>query len=154
MAYPELPHNRLIITPVDAQGTPSGSAIDLAEEYGMVLLDGYSIKPSEPKTYYVDVPGRNGKLDLTQALTGDIFYDNSEMEFTFIIIKPTTPIEQLKREMAELLNGVKYRFTTTMDPGINYIGRFKITEMSHQVYNIGYILSIKITVNAEPLTTT
>lgn len=36
------------------------------------------------QTYKVDVPGRNGSLDLSEFLTGDICYSNRSLNFKFI----------------------------------------------------------------------
>ena len=49
MSYPDLPENRLIV-----------NGVDLAVRYNMVLLDGYTLSPPEPKTTTVEIPGRDG----------------------------------------------------------------------------------------------
>ena len=36
------------------------------------------------KTYKTDVPGRNGSLDLSEFLTGDIQYNNRQLNFKFL----------------------------------------------------------------------
>ena len=70
--YPDLPDNRLIV-----------NGVDLSVTYQMVLLDGYTLEPPKPKTYTVDIPGGNGVIDLTEALTGDVSYSNRTQKFTF-----------------------------------------------------------------------
>ncbi len=65
--YPDLPNNRLIV-----------NGVDLSVTYQMVLLDGYTLEPPEPKTYTVDIPGGNGIIDLTEALTNDVVYNNPQ----------------------------------------------------------------------------
>ena len=57
MGYPDYPNNRLI---VDGK--------DLTKEFGIILGDGYVMEPPSPKTYIVDIPSGNGKLDLTESL--------------------------------------------------------------------------------------
>ena len=38
----------------------------------------------EPKTNYIDIPGADGSLDLTQSLTGNVPYNMREgVQFTF-----------------------------------------------------------------------
>ena len=66
MQYPGLPNNRLIV-----------NGVDLSTEYGMILLDGYTLSPPEPKTYTVDIPGGDGVIDLTEGLTGDVAYNGN-----------------------------------------------------------------------------
>jgi len=45
-------------------------------DYGLVLQNLYQITPPVPKTHYIRVPGRSGDLDLTEALTGKVEYEN------------------------------------------------------------------------------
>lgn len=48
---------------------------DLKLEYSMVLEE-FDIGIPEPKLVTVDVPGRDGELDMSRALTGNIMYHN------------------------------------------------------------------------------
>ena len=144
MSYPEYPKNRLIVGDAD-----SGVNIDLTVKFGMILLDGYSINPPTLKTYYVDVPGSDGKLDLTDVLMGRAAYNNRTMEFTFCVIG-VTDIEAKKQEINEFLHGKAYDFKITMDPNYIYHGRFMISEYSHGVYNVGKVLSFKLSIDADP----
>ena len=144
MSYHKYPKNRLIV--VD---TNSGIDIDLTVKFGMVLLDGYSINPPAPKTYYVDVPGSDGKLDLTDVLMGRAAYNNRTMEFTFCVIG-VTDIEAKKQEINEFLHGKVYDFKITMDPNYIYHGRFAITEYDYGVYDVGKVLSFKLSIDADP----
>ena len=45
-------------------------------DYGLVLENPYQLTPPLPKAHYVSVPGRSGQLDLTEALTGRVEYEN------------------------------------------------------------------------------
>lgn len=142
MPYPDLPNNRLIVT-------MNGSAVDVSQTYGMILVDGYKISPPEAKTHYVDIPGRSGKLDLTEAF-GAIFYNNIEMEFQFVIINVTSPIEVKKQEIISLFNGKKYSFYTTMEGSSKtYTGRFKVSDMQHGLYDVGYVISFTINIDVD-----
>ena len=73
-SYPGLPDNRLIV-----------NGIDLSMKYGLILIDGYELDPPSPKTTTVDIPGANGSIDLTEALNGDVVYDNRTKKFVFKI---------------------------------------------------------------------
>lgn len=142
MPYPDLPHNRLVVM-------MDGSAVDVSQTYGMILVDGYKIPPPEAKTHYIDIPGRSGKLDLTEAF-GDVFYNNIEMEFSFVIINAAPPIEVKKQEIISLFNGKKYVFYTTMEGSSKqYTGRFKVTDMQHGLYDVGYVIWFKINIDVD-----
>ena len=119
--YPELPKNRLIV-----------NNIDLTEEYGMILLDGYKNDPPAVKTQEIDIPGRDGKIDLSELLLGRPSYGNRTLEFSFICIN-VKDVEAKKTEISSLLNGKSYDFRMTMDPLYTYHGRFTVSSFAHTI---------------------
>lgn len=139
MSYPDLPENRLIV-----------NGVDLAVRYNMVLLDGYTLSPPEPKTTTVEVPGRDGVLDLTESLIGDVTYNNRSMTFTFLIVD-LEQFEVVKTQVSNALHGRKFNFEMSMDPGYTYTGRFKITSYTHtSTWNHGICGYIEVEIDAEP----
>lgn len=139
MSYPDLPENRLIV-----------NGVDLAVRYNMVLLDGYTLSPPEPKTTTVEVPGRDGVLDLTESLIGDVTYGNRSMTFTFLIVD-LEQFEVVKTQVSNALHGRKFNFEMTMDPGYTYTGRFKVTSYTHTAtWNHGICGFIEVEIDAEP----
>lgn len=138
MSYPNLPNNRLIV-----------GGVDLSTRFNMILSDGYTLNPPEPKTYVVDIPGGNGKLDLTDSLLGDTAYDNRKQEFEFYIFDVDN-FEKAKTEISNYLHGRSFDYEMTMDPGYIYTGRFTISSYKHEVYGIGIVGIIKVSVDAKP----
>lgn len=139
MSYPDLPENRLIV-----------NGVDLAVRYNMVLLDGYTLSPPEPKTTTVEIPGRDGVLDLTESLIGDVTYNNRSMTFTFLIVD-LEQFEVVKTQVSNALHGRKFNFEMTMDPGYTYTGRFKITSYTHTAtWSHGICGFIEVEIDAEP----
>lgn len=139
MSYPDLPENRLIV-----------NGVDLAVRYNMVLLDGYTLSPPEPKTTTVEVPGRDGVLDLTESLIGDVTYGNRSMTFTFLIVD-LEQFEVVKTQISNALHGRKFNFEMTMDPGYTYTGRFKINSYTHTAtWSHGICGFIEVEIDAEP----
>lgn len=138
MSYPDLPNNRLIV-----------NGVDLSIRFQMVLLDGYTLEPPEPKTYTVDIPGGNGVIDLTEALTGDVAYKNRKQEFTFAVIDVKN-FEKVKTEVSNFLHGQAFDYTMTMDPGYIYHGRFSVDSYSHEAYANGLLGQFKVTVDTNP----
>ena len=135
------PNNRLII-----------NGVDLTERYGLILADGYSIDPPEPKTYKVDIPGGNGVMDLTETLLGDVSYENRKMEFELYIVglSNAEEFEQFMNEIKTFVHGKAFDFKITMDPKYTYHGRFTISDIKHSMYSNGLAGYFKITVDAEP----
>ena len=143
MSYPNLPKNRLLIKLSDDK------LLDLTEEFKMVLIDDYTLEPPEPKTYMIEIPGGNGKLDLTESLLGDTVYNNRKQEFTFNLIDVEN-FEKMKTKISNLLHGKEFDYQLTMDPGYTYHGRFEITDYSHVMYPSGKVGIFKISIDAEP----
>lgn len=139
--YPNLPDNRLIV-----------NGVDLSTTYNLVLLDGYTLSPPEPKTYTVDIPGGNGVIDLTESLTGDVSFNNRSQEFTFNIIYPEN-FETIKTKVSNFLHGKAYDYKMTMDPDYTYHGRFTVESYEHSAFTNGLLGQIKIKIEANPYKT-
>lgn len=138
MVYPDYPNNRLIV-----------GGIDLTEKFGMILSDGYTLSPPTPKTYLVDIPCGNGKLDLTDSLYGDVSYTNRTQEFTFYVLNPSD-FESLKTEISNLIHGKFYDYQLTMDPGYTYHGRFTLKSYDHSMVGVTKLGCFIISVDANP----
>ena len=139
MSYPDYPNNRLIV-----------DGIDLSIRFRMILLDDYTLSPPEPKTYTVDIPGGDGVIDLTSALTGDVAYSNRSQSFTFMVVEPES-FEQVKTDVSNFLHGKSFDYQMTMDPGYTYHGRFSVAEYSHAVYAYpGLVGVFAVEVDADP----
>lgn len=138
MKYPDYPNNRLIV-----------GGVDLTVRFQMILLDGYELNPPQPKTYTVDIPGGDGVIDLTTALTGDVVYENRSQKFTFALIN-VEDFENVKMEVSNFLHGKAFDYQITMDPGYTYHGRFTVDTYTHQMYASGKLGLIEVSVDAEP----
>lgn len=139
MSYPDYPQNRLIV-----------DGVDLTVRFQMILLDGYTLSPPEPKTYTVDIPGGDGVIDLTQSLTGDVAYKNRQQEFIFAVINPDS-FERVKTEVSNFLHGKEFDYQISMDPGYTYHGRFSVKEYNHALYSYpGLVGTFSIDIDAEP----
>ena len=139
MSYPDYPNNRLIV-----------DGVDLSVRFQMILLDGYTLSPPEPKTYTVDIPGGDGIIDLTSALTGDVAYSNRSQSFTFMVVEPDS-FERVKTDVSNFLHGKSFDYQMTMDPGYTYHGRFSVTEYSHAVYAYpGLVGVFTVDIDADP----
>ena len=138
MSYPD---NRLIV-----------NGVDLTLQYGLILLDGYSLDPPEPKTYEVDIPGGDGVIDLTEALLGDTAYKNRKMEFTLCLVEIESSInfQSILTDLKRFLHGKAFDFKITIDPDYTYHGRFTLSDISQSNYVSGIAGTIKITVDADP----
>lgn len=81
-----------------------------------------------PKTNYIDVPEADGKLDFTEALTGEVKYDNREISFEFTVIEARNRWVSIYSEIMNFLHGKKMKLFFDEDPNHYYVGRFEIDE--------------------------
>lgn len=134
----DYPNNRLIV-----------NGVDLTQKFQMILADGYTLTPPSIKTYTVDIPGGHGKLDLTEALFGDVAYNNRKQEFIFYLIN-VKDFEKAKTDISTMLHGKYFEYKMTMDPEYTYKGRFTIDSYSHTAFASGNLGEIKISIDADP----
>lgn len=137
----DYPNNRLIV-----------NGNDVTMKYGLILADGYTLDPPEPKTYEVDIPGGDGVIDLTDSLLGDNAYKKRKMEFEFYRtgIGDAKEFESIMTEIKRDIHGKAFDFQITMDPDYTYHGRFTISDVKHSMYSNGIAGHFKVTINAEP----
>lgn len=91
-----------------------------------LILSKVNIPPAAVKTNFVDIPGGDGSLDLTEAL-GEVRYKDRECTFTFTVL-PQDNFEEKKTQVSNLLNGRRFRIALDKDPGYYYEGRCSINE--------------------------
>ena len=63
------------------------------------------INPPKPKTKYIDIPGADGHLDLSTALTGDIAYECREGSLEFYVDNGHDAWYNIDGGMLEYLRG-------------------------------------------------
>lgn len=82
--------------------------------------------PPEPKTNYVDIPGGNGSLDLTESLTKYPVYENRTGSFTFRVINDYGYWADRYSEIMNYLHGRAMKAVLADDPEYFYQGRFSV----------------------------
>lgn len=98
-------------------------------DFGLILRPKKRPFPT-PKTTYVSIEGRSGDIDLTDALTGDVSYENLTFPLEFNVIDPMNTWEEKLRYISMRLHGKKMKVIFSEDPFYYYIGRITINELS------------------------
>ena len=75
---------------------------------------------------YVDIPGMNGSLDLTDYLTGTLSLGDRSGSFTFYLDNDHGNWADRRREIASFLNGRSMSIYLTDDPYWRYHGRVMV----------------------------
>ena len=114
------------------------------DEWNIVLTKP-EIPLPEPKTSTVDIKGANGLLDLSEALTGDILYNNRTIKLNFEMMDDTD-FYDLISDISNYLHGRVVTVRLTKDEDYYYIGRASSNNWEC-VKRKGIIV---ITVNCEP----
>jgi hypothetical protein len=84
--------------------------------------------PPSPKVKYIDIPGGDGQLDLTESLRGDVNYGNREGSFEFIVDNGHEEWHQIYSKIMDYLHGQKMRAFLEDDPDYYYEGRFFVNQ--------------------------
>ncbi len=86
-----------------------------------LILSSVTIPPAAVKKTYVDIPGGDGSVDLTEA-HGEVKFKDRECSFTFTVF-PYEDFEEKKTYISNLLNGKRCRLILDKDPDYYWDGR-------------------------------
>lgn len=115
-------------------------------EWGLMLKSPPKITSPEPKTKYVDIPGAHGAMDLTEALTGKVQYNNRQMEMEFIIMADREDWSAIYSDILSFLHGQIRSITLDDDPAHFYRGRVTVGDPEREKKHV----TIKMTAEVEP----
>lgn len=89
------------------------------EDFGLILSSKEIGLPT-PKTELVSVIGRNGDLDLTDALGDDVKFENRKLSFTFSLLNGARDWTATLSNLSNYLHGKKMELTDSRDlPDMN-----------------------------------
>lgn len=97
-------------------------------------------------TVLLSVPGRSGRIDLSEVLTGDVSYGNRKLK---LVLAAETNISKWQATCDHIFNTFHGRQVSVIfdeDPGHFYLGRASVTEPS-RVQNAG---QLTVEIEAEP----
>lgn len=97
------------------------------EDFGLILSSKEIGLPT-PKTESVSVIGRNGDLDLTDALGDDVKFENRKLSFTFSLLNGTRDWTATLSNLSNYLHGKKMRIVMDADKTFYYWGRCTINK--------------------------
>lgn len=113
------------------------NGMNTKNDLGMVMLDDLKISAPAVKSSYVDVPGIDGSLDYTEALTGYPLYEDRQVSFTLFGKYDEPTLAMARKAFAARFNGRVVHIETPDLPGYYWRGRVTMTD--YGAYNSGRI---------------
>lgn len=116
-----------------------------------LVLQAQDVSIPAPKTNTIDIPGANGSLDLTEALTGSVVYEDRELSFSFQTAEALTQKgwADMISEITTAIHGQRLGIVLDDDPEWTYNGRCTIDSFT----NTSASQSITILCKCNPLKT-
>ncbi len=99
----------------------------------------------EVQTNIVEIPGRSGSLDLSEALTGYPLFNNRSLEVQFIVLDQRTYWMDIYTDIVEKLHGKRMKIRLIDDPDWYYEGRVTVNFTSNSDFS-----SIDISCDLDP----
>lgn len=95
-----------------------------------LILSRVEVSPAAPKTNYVNIPGADGSLDLSEAL-GEVKFSDRAIKLTFTMNPgdlSEAAWEAKKTQVSNRINGLACKITLDKDPGYYWQGRATVDE--------------------------
>lgn len=125
------------------RGITINNEIHTGDDLGLVMTE-MILTPPTVQTYSVSVPGRNGDIDLSEFLTGEVAYSNRSLTFKFFADGSRETLLALINKILTY-HGRKIEIITDDYPDWYYTGRATVDYTNHGVY-----VTFQINVNAQP----
>lgn len=97
-------------------------------DWGLYIVNRQEIQPPSPKTVMVDIPGGNGSLDLTEAISGEVVYKNRKIKVELYVIGGETMWANAYSEIMAYVHGKRMKVIFDDDPGYYYEGRVSVDQ--------------------------
>ncbi len=112
-----------------------------------LILSAVEVTPAIPKTTYVDIPGADGSLDLTEA-HGEVKYSDRTITAT-LTMNPASDLseaawEEKKTEVSNRLNGLACKITLDKDPEFYWLGRCTVDSYKSNKRIRQFVVSAKV----------
>lgn len=107
-------------------------------DWGLILSEKV-ISPPAPKTSKVEVPMRDGSIDLTEALSDEIKFEDRLISLTFTVIDPIAEWSVKISEIKNYLHGKRMKIIFDDDLAFYYIGRVTVNKWTSNK-NIGTLV--------------
>ena len=98
-----------------------------SQEEFKLIPSSIEVESPDPVTYTVDVPGRDGDLDFTEALDGRVHYKPRNISMEFYCFGEDEELSELEQNCINPLHGKKMEIFFDADPNYYYWGRLSVS---------------------------
>lgn len=106
--------------------------INTWDNWHLVPLTRPLVNPPEVKTEYIEIPGANGSLDYTEALTGAPVYKDRTGSWEFYVMNGYQEWNVLYSNILSYLHGKRFKIVLESDPDYIYEGRLSLNEWASE----------------------
>lgn len=106
------------------------NGIDMLKTYRMALKERHCVQPPEPKTFFQDIPGADGSLDLSTAISGHLVYNRRKITLNFGCGYEMEKWPGIFSEILRLFHGKEGHLIFDEDPNYYYTGRMIVSKYS------------------------
>lgn len=114
------------------------------EDWHLVPTSRPVFNPPKTKTNYIEIPGSNSQLDLTEVVSGEPVYENREGSLEFLVMNGYESWIAIYTKIMKFLHGKTLKCCLEDDPGYYYQGRFFVNEWKsdphYSLITIDYIV--------------
>lgn len=98
-------------------------------DFGLLLKSKVIGIPSA-KTNFVEVPFRDGSIDMTESLSDEIKYDDRPLEFTFTAMNSLYSWASILSDVTNAIHGKRMKIILDDDASFYYVGRVEVDSWS------------------------
>lgn len=100
-------------------------------DFGLILSS-VVISPPQPQLKSVAVPMRDGSIDLTEAVTSEVKFNDRSITMTFSVIDPMNTWSAKVSEIQNYIHGKRMKIILDKDCAFYYIGRISVNEWTSE----------------------
>lgn len=108
------------------------NGVDVQEEFGC-WLKWRTLSTPSPKTNYIQIPGRDGDLDLTEAL-GDVYYNDRNLQIS--LVHPSDVWYDDYEQLVSQFHGKQCHVKFGNDPDWYWTGRLEVGAYSAKDHDL------------------
>ena len=116
------------------------------DDFGLLLKSRVDVGIPTIKSNTVEIKGGDGIIDLSDVLTGDVFYNNRKITCTFTVIDGRDRWTSIYSELLKFMHGKKMKVILDDDKMFYYYGRVSVNEWKSSKLTA----TIVIEIDAEP----